>query len=95
MASYPVGNVVHLTAIFTSSGTNTDPTTVTLYIKAPNGGILTLTWAAGQVTRDGVGLFHYDYTVPSSGAYAYRWEATGAVIAASESTFTGGPSQFK
>ena len=93
MATYPVGDVVRLSTTYTNNGTPTDPTTVTLRIKA-NGSLSVLVFGSSGIVKDSTGVYHYDYTTSASGTVYYRWEGTGTVTAAAESNFIAGPSNF-
>lgn len=64
-----------------------DPTTVSLEVLEPDGTETTYTWAAAQVIRDSLGVFHYDYTPDQAGHYAYHWTATGTVATALDGSF--------
>jgi hypothetical protein len=72
----------------TAAGVLTDPTIVRLKWRVA-GGVET-TWAYGtdaQVVKDSVGLYHADIPVVAAGLHYFRWEGTGTVTAAEESTF--------
>jgi len=74
-----------------AAGALTDPTVVRLKWRAAGGA--TTTWIYGtdsQIVRDSVGMFHADIPVVAAGLHYFRWEGTGAVIAAEESTFIAG-----
>jgi hypothetical protein len=94
MANYPAGSVVRMSTAFTVSGANTDPTTVTLYVKLPNAGTQIFAYGSSSMVKDATGLYHYDYATTNSGDFFYRWVGTGTVIAAAEGSFTAGPSAF-
>ena len=72
------------------AGVLTDPTTVTLKIKPPNGAQVTFTEAGGGVTKISVGHFRRDHVIPVAevGTWTYRYQTTGAIVAAEEKTFT-------
>lgn len=84
--SYMVGDVVVLSARFTTtSGVAVDPDTVVCKVKSP-GGV-----AAIQVNvKDGVGLYHVNYSLAGCkpGRYVYQWEGSGAASAVREGSFT-------
>jgi hypothetical protein len=71
-----------------------DPGTLTLRVIRPDGLELVLTYAAGQIVKDGTGLYHYDLLLAASYAWKVRVEADNptaaaeAVIPVSESPFT-------
>lgn len=88
MSTYMPGSVVRLTVTFTNNAVATDPTTVQLLLKGGTQGLVTYTYGSSAIAKDSVGNYHYDFTVPSSGQYNYRWTGTGTVVAAAEGSFT-------
>lgn len=80
------GELVRLTASFTNpAGAAADPTTVVLRVKAGDQAEETVT-----NTKDSTGAYHGDYSVPWAGPafrVLYRWEGTGAIVAALEGEF--------
>ena len=91
---YDIGNGLILTGTFTTiSGTNADPSAVTCRVKDPRGSTVVYTYALGQVTRVSVGVYTVQITPQYSGEYWYRFEGTGAIVAAMDQTFTIDPSQ--
>ena len=88
--SYDVGDSVRVIGTFTNAGgTLADPTDVTLILRPGTAGTEAYTLAQGSITRAGTGSYYRDLLpIPGTpGFWVYRWEATGAVIAAAESTF--------
>lgn len=90
----PVGNVLTLGTALTYEHQPselvmemTDPTTITLRLQTPDGVEAAYTFAAAQVTRDGLGKYSKTITVDQVGTYYYKWESTGTVIAAKEDHF--------
>lgn len=84
MSSYLEGNIVKLTASFTDEdGDAADPTTVVLKIRKPDG---TLEEDITP-TNDAVGSYSYTYTPATVGKYYYRFEGTGAIVAADDGDF--------
>lgn len=71
-----------------AAGVLTDPTTVRL-LWYRHGEAQTI-WlvAAGQVVKDSTGVYHADIPVTEPGLHHFRWEGTGAVVAASEGSFS-------
>lgn len=70
-------------------GALVDPTAVRLVWRVFSDGART-TWVYGtdpQIARDSVGLYHADIPITLAGTYYFRWEGTGAVVAAEESSF--------
>lgn len=87
MAVYTPGQLVRLSVAFTVAGTATDPTTISVVVRTPDGRETTYTYALAQVVKDGVGNYHYDFPASLIGYHYYRWVGAGTVIAASESSF--------
>lgn len=86
--TYAVGQAVTLSATFkTNVGVATDPTTIALKVRTPDGLTTAYTYAAAQLTRDSAGAYHLDYTTALPGAHVYRFEGAGAVAAVAEGTF--------
>ncbi len=87
MSNYS-GDSVRITGTFTNlAGALTDPTDMTLVIKAyPSGTATTVQYNPGDIVRDSVGTFHYDWTaatVTDHTTYLVQWIATGVVQQAS------------
>lgn len=89
MASYAAGQLVRLSVSFTVAGVATDPTTVACKVKTPDGLETSYTLAGGQVVKDSVGAYHFDFAVAQAGWHYYGFTGTGTVQAASEGTFAG------
>lgn len=89
MDEYEIGNLARLKATFTSAETGQaiDPGTVKLEYKPEDGVLTTLTYALGQITRDGTGIYHADVSLTTAGTWRYRWSSTGNGQAASEGKF--------
>ena len=79
---YYVGQLVHVTAVFTLSGTATDPSAVVVSVKDPNGTMTTPT-----ATKDSTGNYHVDVSAIVAGRYFVRFAGTGVVQAAAEQEF--------
>ena len=88
--SYPVGNGVRLTATFTNlAGMVGDPTTVLFKSKSPHGTIV-----QSAPTRAATGIYYIDLVLSMPGTWAYRWEGTGAIVAALDGRITASSSPF-
>lgn len=87
MASYANGQLVRLSVAFTVAGTLTDPGTVALKVKTPDGAETTYTLAGSQVVKDSTGNYHYDFQTAQTGYHYYGFESTGAVVSSSEGVF--------
>jgi hypothetical protein len=92
--TYDKGDAVRLKGTFTVSSVATDPTTVTLKVKDSDGTISTYTYALAQITKLSTGIYYKDVTVSNDGLWYYRFEGTGACIAAGESQFEVRRSEF-
>lgn len=76
--------------------TLTDPTTLTLKVKEPDGNILTYTFGSGDgvIVQESTGKFHADLICTESGTYTYRWQGSGVAAAAEEVQFRVRKSNF-
>lgn len=89
------GSLIELKGTFKNrAGTLTDPTAVVCKVKDPEGTITTYNWPVGTVTKDATGVFLQDVTVNKDGTWSYRFEGSGAVVAARESSFFVEKSSF-
>lgn len=77
--TYDIGDVIELTANFQVDGQDTDPTSITIDVRDPDGDIVSLT-----PTHDGDGNYHADLVATLPGRWYYRWAGTGAAEAAGE-----------
>lgn len=86
--SVDVGDAQRSTVTFVTSGTASDPTTVTAMLRSPSGTETSQVYGTtgSNVVRDGTGVYHLDVTWSTPGTWAMRWKGTGAVIAAVETT---------
>jgi hypothetical protein len=91
MGQYLIGNQVRLSVDITNTaGVATDPANLTLQVKNRTTGVITIHVYLTDVNliRDSAGHYHYDYTPTVVAYYDVRWSCTGAVIVASEDSFT-------
>lgn len=91
MSDIYAGSIVRVTTgdgFKNSLGALADPTTVTLRWRRH--GDTEQVWAvtAGQIVRDGVGIYHADIQTVKPGLYYYEWEGAGAVTAVQGNTFS-------
>lgn len=86
--TYDVGDLIRVSAAFTSSGAALDPTALTARYKTPSGATTTLVYGtdAGLV-KDSTGNYHVDVSATEAGVWYYRFASTGTGQAASESAF--------
>jgi hypothetical protein len=91
-----IGDKVRLTVNIQVDGTDADPTILLLKWKAPKTAATIYTHGVGgsPTVKDSVGNYHADIDVAVQGLHYYRWEATGGVVGAEESTVTARVSQF-
>ena len=92
MNAYDIGQQVRFSVTFKSqSGALTDPTGVKAKVQDPSGNEATYTYGVGvAVVKDaGLGKYHLDLTIDEQGLWVYRWEGTGALIAAAENAVVG------
>lgn len=77
-----------LTNTFKISGVATDPTTIALAVTDPTGTTTTYTYAAGQITRSGAGIYTKDVACATAGEWSYVWTGTGAAADVIAGTWT-------
>ncbi len=92
MKHFQLGSRIRFVGKFTdltvSPSIPADPTSITLKLHDPTGTETSFTYGAGQVIKDSVGVYHFDYTPTMSGvSWRARWVGAGAVVAASEAMF--------
>jgi hypothetical protein len=90
MATYSVGDGVRVSAVFTDiHGNAADPTVAAFKVRDPNGAV-----TSPSLTRVQTGVYYSDIVLTKSGTWSYRWEGTGAVVAAKEGSLDVCPSAF-
>jgi hypothetical protein len=87
MNTYQIDSEVTLSTLFTASDgvTPIDPTTVTLYIVAPDGTEMELT--GSDLAHPSTGSFSYGVLVNQSGIWIYKWQGAGAVDVTTPDTY--------
>lgn len=92
---YPVGSLVRATVAFktASSGALTDPTTIVAKYEDPAGSETTKTYP-DTVVKASTGRYYIDITVNAAGTWYYRFNGTGACVAADEESFVAEATQF-
>lgn len=90
MNYYDMGDLIRLSLVFTNAaGAATDPTTVSLKVRTPDGVESTYTYANGDITKDSTGNYHYDLSATKAGVHTCYATGTGTVQAGSSVlTFT-------
>ncbi len=88
MPTYRPDGVLVLEVSFLIGTTPTDPTTLTLTVRAPDGTSTEYVYLTDtEVVRDSAGVFHADIPAPLSGPWAWRWEGAGAAAGADEGVY--------
>lgn len=87
MNTYYHGTLIRLSATFQVGGNDTDPTTVALEYKNPDGTESTVTTTG--LTSTGTGHYYLDITPTSTeiGIWHYRFTGTGTCAVADEESF--------
>ncbi len=96
---YDQGDLWRPTATFAVGGTATDPTTITVRVKEPDGtvvvhGPVSGATGGGAITRVSQGVFRVDVTLDDAGYWFARFEGTGAATATEEHQAIVDPSEF-
>ncbi len=96
---YDQGDLWRPTATFAVGGTATDPTTITVRVKEPDGtvtvhGPVSGASGGGSITRVSAGVFRIDVTLDDAGYWFARFEGTGAATATEEQQAIVDPSEF-
>lgn len=75
-ADWLIGEAARLSVAVTDvASAAIDPAALRLKVKSPAGAIATYVYGvAPEIVRDGVGLFHADIALPTSGQWIWRWE---------------------
>lgn len=76
------------TCTFTVNGTPTDPATISLFVREPDGTTTTYTYAAAQITKDSTGVFSKSISLNKRGVWYFKYTGTGACEAVAEGTVT-------
>jgi hypothetical protein len=91
MARYPQGQPITLDTTVRVAGVLTDPTTLALTIRRPDGTDLpAYTYNPGPVVRDSAGVYHCDVPaadIPAVGHYQDKWVSTGTGAGVRASAF--------
>ena len=87
---YQQGTAINITDTFSVSGVKTNPTNLSYKILAPDGTITTYSWPGDpEIANPVVGQFVLSLGPPADvGYYSYDVDATGAVVASRQGSFT-------
>ncbi len=72
---------------FQVSSVDTDPTTVSLLVRKPDGTTTTYTYSA-TITKDSTGNYSKQVTLDQRGIWYYAWTGTGTCVASATGTVT-------
>lgn len=91
---YDVGDRVRLRGVFTDlAGADTDPTTIVCKYQDPSGNETSVTYPT-TIVKESTGRYYLDLDIDEAGTWHYRWNGTGAVVAAGEQSFIARDTQF-
>lgn len=91
---YDVGDQVRLWGVFKNlAGADADPDTIICKHQDPSGNETTITYPTGM-TKASTGRYYVDLTIDEAGTWYYRFNGTGAIIAAGEQSFIARATQF-
>lgn len=91
---YDVGDRARVWGVFQSlAGVDTDPTTIVCKYQDPSGNETSVTYPT-SIVKSSTGRYYLDIDVDEAGTWYYRWNATGAVVAAGETSFIARATQF-
>jgi hypothetical protein len=92
---YDIGDVVRIKASFTSTIPNSLPTSVTFYIRRPDGSTAVKNSGIDpDLISEGNGIYHVDIEITQAGTWRYRFAATAPVKSAVEGEFRAKRSWF-
>lgn len=81
-----VGSVARLSVNIQVSSTDTDPTALSLLVRAPSGTVTTYTYPT-HIQKTDVGDYYYDLAITADGTWRWRWVGTGTAAGADEGSF--------
>lgn len=82
--TFRLGAAARINANTVVRGILTNPLTVTLTVRAPDGTETASTLESGTVIQAETGKFYVDVTLDQSGQWVWRWETTGDVTGADD-----------
>ncbi len=88
---YVEGSQVTVTGTFTVDGVVTDPTTVNVLHRSPNGVTTTIAGTAAAVTNPSTGVYKTDIFANVNGTWTYQFNGAGTVVALAENFFIVDP----
>lgn len=92
--SMDIGDLARITvAIKNATGAYTDPTTLAITVKQPDGTELQGNLIAGLV-KTSSGRYYFEFQITQAGTHKYRWVSTGTATGATEGEFEVNASEF-
>lgn len=92
---WEVGEVAVVRGVFRDEDGNlTDPSTVSVKAKAPDGTVTTYTYAGGQVTKNSTGDYEKHIPITAGGKWVLGMVVTGTVATADHVEITVAPDPF-
>lgn len=84
-----VGDRMQVPTTFTNAaGAVADPTTVTFRFDSPSKANTVYVYGVdGQLVRDSTGVYHVNIDPDEAGLWSWRFEGTGAIVAANQGQF--------
>ena len=80
ISTFDSGDTIRFENIFSVSGTNTDPTTVTFRIRDPNKVVTSYVYGTDvELVKVATGQYRIDLQLDLPGEYFYRWESGGPI----------------
>jgi DNA-binding beta-propeller fold protein YncE len=89
--NYTEGSQVTVTGTYSIGGTATDPTTVTISYRNPNGVVVNVGGTAVAVTNPSTGVYKLDIAANIPGKWHYQFLGAGTVVALAENFFIVDP----
>lgn len=88
MEAHDIGDRIEVTAVFTDiEGDAMNPSDVKFILRSPAGELTEYEDDAEEMAHPETGTFVMSIDPDESGLWRYRWEGTGAVVAAEEGMF--------
>lgn len=83
---FKVGQQIKIKASILVEGALTNSTDLVLKVKTPDGIVNSF-----LPTSDGIGVYHYNYTITQAGYHYIQWKSTTGVVGLEESEFHAVP----
>lgn len=87
MNTYQIDSLVRLTSSFMDADgvTPVDPTTITLYVRAPDG--VVTTYDGSVMTKENIGVYYLDIETTQVGPWIYKFQGSGNCDISSNDTY--------